>query len=88
MRGISSRARITATSFANNYKRGDLKCDPLAFMKQWFDLLLYMANWPARRLMIRLGRRLVDETVISCRATIRMREPLPVSSRREGVARP
>ena len=60
LRGISTRAQITATSFINHYEWGDFKGDPLKFMKRWFDLHLYLANWGTRRLMIRLPKRLVD----------------------------
>ena len=57
LRSISSRARITATSFTNHYEWGDLKGDPRKFMERWFDLHLYVANWRSRRLMIRLPKR-------------------------------
>jgi hypothetical protein len=60
LRSISSRARITATSFVNQYQWGDLKGDPCKFMERWFDLHLYLANWGARRLMIRLPARFVN----------------------------
>jgi hypothetical protein len=59
LRSISSRARITATSFTNHYEWGDLKGDPRKFMERWFDLHPYLANWGSRRLMIRLPRCLV-----------------------------
>jgi hypothetical protein len=59
LRAISSRARITATSFVNHYEWGDLKGDPRTFMERWFDLHLYLANWGSRRLMMRLPARLV-----------------------------
>jgi hypothetical protein len=55
LRSISSRARITATSFTNHYEWGDLKGDPRKFMERWFDLHLYLANWSTRRLMLRVG---------------------------------
>lgn len=57
LRSISSRARITATSFTNHYEWGDLKGDPRKFMEQWFDLHLYLANWGTRRLMMRVPKR-------------------------------
>lgn len=60
LRSISSRARITATSFINHYEWGDLKGDPRKFVEQWFDLHLYLANWGSRRLMMRLPARLLD----------------------------
>lgn len=59
LRAISSRARITATSFSNHYEWGDLKGDPCKFMENWFDLHLYVANWGTRRLMLRMPARLV-----------------------------
>jgi hypothetical protein len=60
LRSISSRARITATSFTNHYEWGDLKGDPRKFMERWFDLHLYLANWGTRRLMMRLPKRFLD----------------------------
>ncbi|MDX8531660.1 hypothetical protein RFM41_09110 [Mesorhizobium sp. VK25A] len=60
LRGLSSRARITATSFTNSYEWGDFKGDPDELMARWFDLHLYFANWGTRRLMIKLPARLVD----------------------------
>ena len=59
LRGLSTRARITATSFTNEYHWGGLKGDPARWMERWFDLHRYLANWGTRRLMIRLPRRLV-----------------------------
>jgi hypothetical protein len=60
LRGLSSRARITATSFTNFYEWGDFRGDPDELMARWFDLHLYFANWGARRLMIKLPAKLVD----------------------------
>ena len=59
LRGLSTRARITATSFTNEYHWGGLKGDPVRWMERWFVLHLYLANWGTRRLMIRLPQRLV-----------------------------
>ena len=60
LRALSTRARITATSFTNSYEWGDFKGDPAKLMERWFDLHLYLANWGSRRLMIRMPKRLVD----------------------------
>ncbi|TPJ73808.1 hypothetical protein [Mesorhizobium sp. B2-7-1] len=60
LRGLSSRARITATSFTNFYEWGDFRGDPDELMARWFDLHLYFANWGSRRLMIKLPAKLVD----------------------------
>lgn len=60
LRALSSRARVTATSFTNHYNFGDFRGDPDEMMERWFDLHLYLANWGTRRLMIRLPRRFLD----------------------------
>jgi hypothetical protein len=43
LRDLSTRARITATSFTNSYEWGDFKGDPVELMERWFDLHLYLA---------------------------------------------
>jgi hypothetical protein len=60
LRALSTRARITATSFTNSYEWGGFKGDPAKLMENWFDLHLYLANWGSRRLMIRWPLHLVD----------------------------
>ena len=57
---LSSRARVTSTSFTNTYNYGDFRGDPRKLVERWFDLHLYLANWGTRRLMIRLPKRLLD----------------------------
>jgi hypothetical protein len=69
LRALSSRARITATSFTNHYEWGDFKGDPKKLMDRYFDLHLYLANWGARRLMIRVPKRLVDASRLDSCAT-------------------
>ncbi len=64
LRALSTRARITATSFTNSYEWGDFKGDPARLMEKWFDLHLYMANWGSRRLMLRWPARLVDRHLL------------------------
>src|SRR5882724_2169918 len=65
LRALSTRARITATSFTNSYEWGDFKGSPGELMERWFDLHLYLANWGTRRLMIRLPKRLIDRRFIA-----------------------
>ncbi len=60
LRPLSTRARITATSFVNHYEWGDLKADPQRLMERYFDLFLYLASWGTRRFSIRLPARLID----------------------------
>jgi hypothetical protein len=45
LRTLSSRARITATSFTNSYEWGNFKGLRDELMARWFDLHLYLANW-------------------------------------------
>lgn len=59
LRSVSSRARITSTSFTNHYEWGDFKGDPRELVEQWFDLHLYLANWGTRRLMMKVPKRLL-----------------------------
>lgn len=60
LRTLSTRARITATSFTNSYEWGDFKGDPDELMEQWFDLHLYLANWGTHRLIIKLPAQMID----------------------------
>ena len=60
LRALSSRARITTTSFTNHYEWGDFKGEPRQLVERWFDLHLYLANWGTRRLIMRLPKRLME----------------------------
>jgi hypothetical protein len=64
LRDLSTRARITATSFTNSYDWGGFKGDPVKLMERWFDLHLYLANWGSRRLMIKLPARMIDRHLL------------------------
>jgi hypothetical protein len=64
LRDLSTRARITATSFTNSYEWGHFKGDPAKLIERWFDLHLHFTNWGSRRLMIRLPKRLVDRRLL------------------------
>ncbi|GAA2243038.1 hypothetical protein GCM10010145_06850 [Streptomyces ruber] len=57
LRAISTRARITATSFINTYEWGDLKGDPRRMTERYFDAHLYVTNWGTHRLMLRLPKQ-------------------------------
>ncbi len=63
LRALSSRAHITPVSFSNEYNWGDLKGDPLAWMKRFFDLHLYVANWGSVVFMMRLPMKVFDAKV-------------------------
>ena len=64
LRAYSTRARITPTSFINDYSWGNFKGDKDAWMEKYFDAFLYVANWGTHMLKLRLPSRLLDlETV-------------------------
>ncbi len=61
LRGHSSRARITSTSFVNEYSFGSFKGDMDDWMAKYFDAFVHVANWGTRILMLRLPTRLLAE---------------------------
>lgn len=60
LRAFSTRARITSTSFVNDYQWGGFKGNENAWMDKYFDAFLYFANWGTRTLMLRVPARLLD----------------------------
>lgn len=64
LRALSTRARITATSFVNHYEWGDFKGDPARLMEHVFDLHLYLSNWGTRVFSMRLPSWLIDTAVV------------------------
>lgn len=65
LRACSTRAVITATSFTNEYHWGDLKADPIEWMRRYFDAHVYSANWASCCLLLRFPRDALDKQVIS-----------------------
>ncbi len=62
LRSYSTRARITPTSFVNDYAWGSFKGNEDAWMSKYFDAFLYLANWGTHVLKLRLPSRLLDST--------------------------
>lgn len=60
LRALSTRARITPTSFVNEYHWGDFKGRPKELMERYFDFHFYFANWGTRIVMLRLPELLFD----------------------------
>ncbi|MEO6594357.1 MAG: hypothetical protein ABIP94_06360 [Planctomycetota bacterium] len=60
LRSYSTRARITPTSFVNDYSWGSFKGDVDACMERYFDAFLYLANWGTHVLKLRLPARLLE----------------------------
>jgi hypothetical protein len=63
VRQLSTRARITATRFTNEYEWGDFKGSPDQMMQRYYDTHLYFANWGTHRIMLRLPRTLLDPEI-------------------------
>lgn len=60
LRSFSTRARITPTSFVNDYAWGSFKGDKDAWMAKYFDAFVYVANWGTRTFKLRLPLRALD----------------------------
>ncbi|MFD7165101.1 hypothetical protein [Streptomyces violascens] len=64
LRAISSRARITATSFTNTYNWGDLSGNPRQMIERYFDAHLYVTNWGTHRLILRLPKQALPQRTV------------------------
>lgn len=60
LRACSSRASITPASFVNDYQWGNLKGDPVDWMRRYFDAHVYVANWCTCLLYLRVPKRAFD----------------------------
>jgi hypothetical protein len=64
VRSLSTRARITGTSFVNEYHWGNFRGDPDRLMERYYDAHLYVANWGTHRVILRLPCGLLDPDVV------------------------
>jgi hypothetical protein len=82
VRRFSSRARITPTSFVNEYNYGDFRGDVRTFMTKYYDVFVYVANWGTHRLCFRLlvGGPDVKAVKQYCRRDLNPRPPDPGTS--------
>lgn len=60
----SSRTNPTSTSATFSYAYGDFPKDEEKVVEDYFDIMLYLANWGTKRLMIRLPKESVDQEAI------------------------
>jgi hypothetical protein len=60
VRALSTRARVTATSFTNEYHWGNFRGDPRTMMERYYDAHLYVTNWGTHQVMLRLPRALLS----------------------------
>jgi hypothetical protein len=61
---LSTRARITASSFVNEYQWGNFRGNPNRLMERYYDAHLYVTNWGTHRVMFRLPCDLLDSDVV------------------------
>ena len=64
VRSLSTRARITGTSFVNEYHWGDFRGNSDRLMERYYDAHLHVTNWGTHRLMLRLPGNLLDPDVV------------------------
>lgn len=64
VRSLSTRARITATSFVNEYNWGDFRGDPNQLMERYYDAHVHVTNWGTHRVMFRLPCDLLAPDVV------------------------
>ncbi|HOB73551.1 MAG TPA: hypothetical protein PKG54_03400 [Phycisphaerae bacterium] len=60
VRRYSSRADITSTRFVNVYDWGDFRGDVEDFLKRFFDLHVYVANWGTRHFAFRIPKEFIS----------------------------
>ncbi|NKZ03128.1 hypothetical protein [Actinomadura latina] len=63
VRALSTRARITATSFTNEYHWGDFRGSSRTMMRRYYDAHLYVTSWGTHQVMLRLPRTLLPVKV-------------------------
>ena len=69
LRSRSSRARITPTSFVNDYQWGNLKGDPIDWMRRYFDAHVYVANWCTCLLFLQVPQDAFDSGTLKAFAS-------------------
>ena len=62
--GISSRVELSRRKAVFTYSYRDFRGDPEKVLTQYFDAMLYMANWGSTQLIFRFPKALVDVTAI------------------------
>jgi len=66
LRAYSTRARITPTSFINEYDWGNFKGNADVWMEKYFDGFLYLANWGTREVQLALPAGLLPAETARC----------------------
>lgn len=82
VRATSTRARITRTSFVNEYQWGNFKGDPDRMVENYFDAFLYTSNFRHQRFLFRVPSGAVDADDL---AAYSVGEVLSIRATREHV---
>ena len=53
---LPSRVHLSATNAIFTYSYGDFRGEPKEVLEKCFDIMLYMANWGTRQLMLRFPK--------------------------------
>jgi hypothetical protein len=61
IRSLSSRVELTATQARFLYNYGNFRSQPEQLLDRCFDIMVYVANFGVRQLMIRLPKPLVNQ---------------------------
>ncbi|NNH72793.1 hypothetical protein HLB23_23505 [Nocardia uniformis] len=64
VRELSTRARITATRFVNEYHWGNFKGDPVRMVERYYDAHLYVTTWGTHRFLFKLPRTALGLDVV------------------------
>lgn len=64
LQSLSRRVELTASSAIFTYSYGDFRGQPLAVLEQYFDAMLYVANWGSKQLAFRFPRLALDMAAI------------------------
>jgi hypothetical protein len=83
LRAFSTRARITPTSFINEYNWGNFRGDVNRFMTKYFDAFVYFANWGTHELRFRLPKAGPDKDSL----LYRLAQESPMAVQREFLRR-
>jgi hypothetical protein len=68
LRALSTRARITPTSFINEYQWGEFKGNPDELMKRFFDAHVYVANWMMAIFKVRVPMAAISKGTVEAMA--------------------
>ena len=66
---LSSRAEVSTTRWVNTYNYGSFRGDETRFVTDYFDAMIYVANWGTRRFSVGLPADRVDDEQILLHAT-------------------